>query len=150
MHRVFHRLQRIAALRVWVPSRLTLALRPGSRQGGRIATRWFAIRGARSSLQAGQRGFVADFFARRDSERPAPPVEVQSSQQKDHLRKVVLYGFCRLGGYCCGLGVVLAVEGLAGVVVAVAAGLVAGVVLVGRGVVEAAGFAGAGTPDWAL
>ena len=49
------------------------------------------------------------------------------------------------------MGVVLAVEGLAGVVVAVAAGLVAGaVVLVGRGVVEAAGLAGAGTPDWTL
>jgi hypothetical protein len=49
------------------------------------------------------------------------------------------------------LGVVLAVEGLAGVVAAVAAGLIAGVVVpVGRGVVEAAGFAGAGTPDWTL
>ena len=40
--------------------------------------------------------------------------------------------------------------GFAGVV-AVAAGFVApGVVPAGRGVVDAAGFAGAGTPDWAL
>jgi hypothetical protein len=50
--------------------------------------------------------------------------------------------------YCFG-GVV--VGGFAGVVEALAAGfVVAGVVLVGRGVVDAAGLAGAGTPDCTL
>jgi hypothetical protein len=45
---------------------------------------------------------------------------------------------------------VVAVAGLAGVVAAVDAGFVVGAVPVGRGVVDAAGFAGAGTPDVTL
>ena len=112
--------------------------------------RLFRIRGVRSSTGRVQRSFVTLIGSGLDTERPAAPRRSSVPATKRPPTEGGLLYLLPTRGYCCGLGVVLAVEGLAGVVAAVAGDLVPGVVVpVGRGA-EAAGFAGAGTPDWTL